>query len=179
MRIVAGKYRGKKLSSPLDENTRPTLDKTRESVFNIIGMKVIDSTCLDLFAGSGALGIEAISRGAKKVVLNDAYNKAIKVIQENVNSLKDLECEVIVSQKDYDEFLDNNDIKFDIVFLDPPYALKVNEYIVNKMIEKNMINENAVFIVETTKEDNFNINYEFSKVKEYRYGKTKLTVLWM
>ena len=179
MRVVGGKYRGKKLLSPLDEKTRPTLDKTRESIFNIISTRVIDSVVLDLFAGSGAFGIEAISRGASKVYLNDIHNQAIKIIKENVNSLKDLTSEVIVTNKDYKSFIKDTNEVFDVVFLDPPYSMKVIGDIINEMITNNMISSNGVFIVETLKEDEINIEHSFSKVKEYVYGKSKLTVYWM
>lgn len=179
MRVVGGKYRGKKLLSPLDEKTRPTLDKTRESIFNIISTKVIDSTVLDLFAGSGAFGIEAVSRGASKVCLNDIHNQAIKVIKENVNSLKDLTSEVNITNKDYLSFLKDNKEVFDVVFLDPPYSMKVIDEIIKYMIDNKMISSTGVFIAETVKEDVINIEYEFSKVKEYVYGKSKLTVYWM
>lgn len=179
MRVVGGKYRGKKLISPLDEKTRPTLDKTRESIFNIISTRVIDSVCLDLFAGSGAFGIEAISRGASKVYFNDIHNQAIKVIKENINSLKDLTSEAIISSKDYKEFLNSTDEIFDIVFLDPPYNMKVVGDIVKDILSKNKISSNGIFIVETLKEDIIDVDYSFSKVKEYVYGKSKLTVYWM
>ena len=179
MRVVGGKYRGKKLLSPLDEKTRHTLDKTRESIFNIINTRVIDSVALDLFAGSGAFGIEAISRGASKVYLNDIHNQAIKVIRENVNSLKDLTSDVSITNKDYLTFLKENKEVFDIVFLDPPYSMKVIGEIIKVMIDNKMISSTGVFIAETLKEDVINIEYEFSKVKEYVYGKSKLTVYWM
>lgn len=179
MRIVGGKYRGKNLVSPIDENTRPTMDKTRESIFNIIGNKVVDSKCLDLFAGSGAFGLEALSRGAKLVHFNDIHNNAIKVIKENVLSLKGLESEYEIFSSHYNDYLKKCDTVYDVIFLDPPYALKVIEEIICYMIENKLVNNSSVFIVETLKEDNFVINYEFSKVKEYVYGKTKVTVFWM
>jgi 16S rRNA (guanine(966)-N(2))-methyltransferase RsmD len=178
MRIVGGKYRGKKLVSPLDTNTRPTLDKTRESIFNIIGPDIYDSVCLDLFAGSGALGIEAISRGASKVYINDIHSNAIKVIKENVSSLKDLEVDVIISSKDYKVFLDDVNEKFDIIFLDPPYPMKVNNDIIEYMYSKGLISDGCIFVVETLKEDNIEASFEYRKRKEYVYGKSKLTIIW-
>ena len=179
MRIVGGKYRGKNLISPIDENTRPTMDKTRESIFNIIGTKIIDSKCLDLFAGSGALGLEALSRGASVVHFNDIHSNAIKVIKENVTSLKGLESEYVISSSNYIDYLKVCNTVYDVVFLDPPYALKVIEEIMNYMLDNKLVNDSSVFVVETLKEDSFVINHEFSKVKEYVYGKTKVTVFWM
>ncbi len=177
MRIVAGKYRGKKLLSPLDINTRPTLDKTKESIFNIIGEKIVDSVCLDLFAGSGALGIEAISRGAKTVCLNDNHKEAIKIIKANIDSLKNLSSDVYISFKDYNVFLSDDSRKYDIVFLDPPYSMKIVNEIIACLVIKNKLNDNSIIVVETLKEDKINTK-DFSKVKEYVYGKTKLTILW-
>ena len=87
MRIVGGKYRGKKLLSPLDEKTRPTLDKTRESIFNIINTRVIDSVVLDLFAGRGAFGIEALSRGGSFCFFNDLGKEQYKIISKNISNL--------------------------------------------------------------------------------------------
>jgi len=179
MRIVGGKYRGKVLVSPMDENTRPTMDKTRESIFNIIGSKVVESRCLDLFAGSGAFGLEAISRGANVVHFNDVHSNAIKVIKENIQSLKGLDCEYYVASLDYRDYLKKCETVYDIVFLDPPYAMKVIEEIITYMIDNKLVSESSVFVVETLKEDSFTINHEFMKVKEYVYGKTKVTVFWM
>ena len=179
MRIVGGKYRGKNLISPIDENTRPTMDKTRESIFNIIGTKIIDSKCLDLFAGSGAFGLEALSRGASVVHFNDIHSNAIKVIKENVTSLKGLDSEYAISSSNYSDYLKKCNTVYDVVFLDPPYALKVIEEIMNYMLDNKLVNDSSVFVVETLKEDSFVINHEFSKVKEYVYGKTKVTVFWM
>ena len=178
MRVVGGKYRGKKLVSPMDENTRPTLDKTRESIFNIIGMKIMDSTCLDLFAGSGAFGVEALSRGASVVHFNDIHKNAIKVINENIQSLKGLDREYAVFSKGYMEFLRDSNTKYDIVFLDPPYSMKVIGEIVSYMLDNKLVNEGGIFVIETLKEDVFDIDYKFVKVKEYVYGKTKVTVMW-
>lgn len=176
MRVISGKYRGKKLLSPIDEKTRPTSDKVKESLFNIIGMKVIDACCLDLFSGSGALGIECISRGAKKVIFNDLNKNAVKIIKENLSSLKNVECEYQVFNKDYKDLLESINDKFDLVFLDPPYAMKVNEKIISILKEKGLINEDTLIVVETSSEDSLEkIEYSFSK--SYKYGSIKLTIL--
>ena len=179
MRVLSGTARGSKLNTIESTSTRPTLDRVKESLFNILQNDIKDRVVLDLFAGSGAFGIEAVSRGASKVYLNDVHNQAIKVIKENVNSLKDLTSDVNITNKDYLTFLKDNKEVFDVVFLDPPYSMKVIGEIINYMIDNKMISSNGVFIAETVKEDVINVGYEFSKVKEYVYGKSKLTVYWM
>lgn len=175
MRIVSGKYRGKKLLSPIDEKTRPTSDKVKESLFNIIGMRVVDASCLDLFSGSGALGIECISRGAKKVIFNDLNKNAVKIIKDNLSSLKNIECEYQVFNKDYKDLLECLNDKFDIVFLDPPYAMKINEKIINVLKEKKLIDEDTLIVLETSSEDSLDLECSFSK--SYKYGSIKLTIL--
>ena len=177
MRIVSGIYRGKKLKSPIDELTRPTSDKVKESLFNIIGSKVVGAVCLDLFAGSGALGIECLSRGASKVIFNDKNDNAIKVIKDNLNSLSRIEGEVVVTKKDYREAIKNLDCKIDILFLDPPYALKINQDIIDEMIKNNRLNDRAYIVVETNKDDSLEEKNTYEFFKEYKYGLTKLTVI--
>jgi len=122
-RIIGGKFRGKKLVGMSNEKTRPTKDKVREAIFNIIGNKIRDATALDVFAGSGAMGIEAISRGAKHVTFNDIDSEAIKVIKQNLSAIK-VE-NVLVFQKDYYALLSILPDKYDIVFLDPPYDMDI------------------------------------------------------
>ena len=118
MRIVSGKYRGKILKEFDFITTKPTTDRVKESIFNLIQFDVANACVLDLFAGTGALGIEAISRGAKHVIFVDNNSQAIKLINEN---LKGIEGEYYVDQADYKTFLNKIQIKFDIVLLDPPY----------------------------------------------------------
>ncbi|MBE6124220.1 MAG: 16S rRNA (guanine(966)-N(2))-methyltransferase RsmD [Erysipelotrichaceae bacterium] len=176
MRVVSGKYRGKKLLSPIDEKTRPTSDKVKESLFNIIGNYISDAVCLDLFSGSGALGIEAISRGAKKVVFNDLNKNSIRIIKDNLASLKNIETEYQVYNLDYLDFLKQTKEKYDVVFLDPPYAKKIHEEIIKYMQEKDLLNQVSIIAIETDVNDTIeNKNYSF--YKEYKYGTIKLTVL--
>lgn len=176
MRVVSGKYRGKKLLSPIDEKTRPTSDKVKESLFNVIGPKVNDAVCLDLFAGSGALGIECISRGASKVIFNDLNKNAIKIIKENINSLKNNDACYEVFNKDYKDLLNSLNIKFDLVFLDPPYALKIHDEIINILKKNCLLEDDALIAVETDINDSIP-NHDYPFFKEYKYGTIKLTVI--
>lgn len=119
VRIIAGKWRGRKISFPSMQGLRPTSDRTRETLFNWLMGKIENATCLDLFAGSGALGLEALSRGAKRVIFVDSSNVVIQNLQTICETLK-AENQVI-SQSDAEKFVSTTTEKFDIVFMDPPF----------------------------------------------------------
>ena len=167
MRVVAGKYRGKKLKEFDLQTTRPTLDRVKESIFNLIQFDIQGSVVLDLFSGTGALGIEAISRGAEKTFLVDYNNDAIKIINEN---LKGIEANYIVVKNDYLTFLENTNEKFDIVLLDPPYNTDYGVKSIEILIAKNLLNSNAIIIFETSENKIVNFNYEGFTVKQKKYG---------
>lgn len=168
MRVVSGKYRGKVLKEFELSTTKPTTDRVKESIFNLIQFDVADSIVLDLFSGTGALGIEAISRGAKKVYLIDNNSQAIKLIKEN---LKGIEGDFVVEQIDYESFLNSTKIKFDIVLLDPPYKTMCGVKAIELLIKNNLLNENAIIIFETSEENNFDINFSGFEIKKKKYGK--------
>lgn len=120
MRIVAGKYRGRTLTEFDGDRIRPTLDKVRESLFNIIQNKIAGSSFLDLYCGTGAVGIEALSRNAETVVFNDSSKDSIALLKKNLAKIKaDEDYEIF--NKDAVQFLKLTDKKFDIIFIDPPY----------------------------------------------------------
>lgn len=167
MRIVSGKYRGKKLKEFNLDSTRPTLDRVKESIFNLIQFDVLDAIVLDLFAGTGALGIEAISRGAKKTYLVDNNKQAISIIKEN---LKGIDADFVVEYKDYLEFLNNTKEKFNIVLLDPPYKSDYGINAINMLIKNNLLSENAIIIFETSEELDFDVKFEGFEVKKKKYG---------
>lgn len=175
MRIIGGIYRHRLIDFPPDETTRPTKDRIRESLYSSLGDSVVDSNVLDLFAGSGAYGIEAISRGSAKCTFVDKDRKAYECINKNLRSLG-ITCGNVI-QSDYQKFLDNyNGSPFDLVLLDPPYKLKVCNDIVNTLFEKKLISDNGIIVVETDEE--FNIDESlFSKVKRFKYGFIYLCIL--
>ena len=151
MRVISGTARGKKLNTLSGLNTRPTLDRVKEAVFSIIQFELEDKEVLDLFSGSGALAIEALSRGAKSAVLCDNSREAIRIIRQNIEETK-LESKVEIINKDYVDALkklSKQNRKFDIIFLDPPYksdfAIKAIKYI----LENSMITEDGTIIFET------------------------------
>lgn len=177
MRVISGKSRGKKLVALEGSNTRPTLDRVKEALFNKIQFKVKDAVVLDLFAGTGALGIEALSRGAKEVVFCDNVSEAIKVIKTNVENTKNLDKATIIN-KDYNVVLDDmSNKKFDIVFLDPPYKTSLAIQALQKIIMSNMLTEDAVAIIET---DDIEKEKEISKISGIEiFDKRKYGSVWL
>ena len=171
MRIVGGIYKGRTLTAFDGDKIRPTADKVRESLFNILQFKIAGASFLDLFAGTGAMGIEALSRGADSVTFNDASRESLKVLKTNLEKLKVTE-KITVKNFDAVTLLKSSTQKFDIIYVDPPYkttlgldALKVAE---------NAIKENGVIIFEDEKP--FNGEISALKVTDRRkYGRVHLT----
>lgn len=179
MRVISGKSRGKKLVSLEGDNTRPTLDRVKEALFNIIQNNIQDAVVLDLFAGSGALGIEALSRGAKEVVFCDKVLEAIKVIRKNVQATNNIEKSTIIN-KDYEEVLANlanKNKKVDIVFLDPPYKTNFAIIAIQKIIMSDLLTEDGIIIMET---DDITNENEIVKTKNAEiFDKRKYGSVWL
>lgn len=153
MRIISGKARGTKLRTLEGLDTRPTLDRIKESLFNIIQNEIYDARVLDLFSGSGALGLETLSRGAKEAVLCDNSRKAISIINENVDKTH-LGKQVKVLNNDYKknlEFLKNE--QFNIIFLDPPYDTEFDIEAIKLIIEYNILAQDGIIILETDRKE--------------------------
>ena len=167
MRVISGKYRGKKLKEFELETTKPTIDRVKEAIFNLIQFEVVDAVVLDLFSGTGALGIEAVSRGAKRVYLVDKNLEAIKIINEN---LKGIEGNYQVIKKDYFDFLSTSNEKFDVVLLDPPYKTEYGLDAIRVLIEKDLLADNAIIIFETSVENKSNIELNGFDIKTKKYG---------
>ena len=152
MRIISGKSRGTKLHSLEGDTTRPTLDRVKESLFNIIQNDIEDSTVLDLFSGSGAIGLEFLSRGAKRAALCDSSKDAIKIIKQNVQKTH-FEEKVEVYNMEFTKLVERlQNQKFDIIYIDPPYATDFIKISLEKIIEYKLVNENTKIIVETDDE---------------------------
>lgn len=152
MRIISGKARGTKLYTLDGTATRPTLDRVKESLFNIIQNDIEDSTVLDLFSGSGAIGLEFLSRGAKRAVLCDSSKDAIKIIKQNVQKTH-FEEKVEVYNMEFTKLVERlQNQKFDIICIDPPYATDFRKISLEKIIEYELVNENTKIIVETDDE---------------------------
>lgn len=173
MRIISGKYKGKKLTGYDILGTRPTMDRVKESLFGIIQNYLKNSTILDLFAGSGSLGIEAISNGATTCYFIDNNIKLINIIKENT---KNIDENIIILKKDYIEALQyfkDNHIKFDIIFLDPPYKLNLINKSIELIEEYNLLNENGLIVCEYVREE-FTSNYNI--IKEKKYGDKSIRI---
>ena len=167
MRVVSGKYKGRKLKEFNLYTTKPTLDKVKEAIFDMIQFDVVDAVVLDLFSGTGALGIEAISRGAKKTYMVDNNAQAIKIIKEN---LKDITEDCFLINQNGLEFLKSTNEKFDIVLLDPPYQTDLGLKAIEILIEKNLLNDNAIIVFETSNDLNIDLNYPNFKITRKKYG---------
>ena len=152
MRIIAGKKRGTKLYTLEGLDTRPTLDRVKESVFNIIQNNITDSVFVDLFSGSGAIGLEALSKNEKKVYLCEKSKKAIKVIKQNIEKTNS-EKQVILYEGDYQEFINNNlQEKPDIIYIDPPYKTDYAIKAIELLLKKDLLKETTKIIIETDRE---------------------------
>ena len=174
MRIISGNYRGRKLNTIDGDSTRPTTDRVKESMFNLIMFDIEDKNVLDLFSGSGSLGIECLSRGAKSVVFNDNNQDSIKVIKENLDNIKG---DYKIYSMDYMELLRRNEnAEFDLIFVDPPYNFNIDKDLLEIFACKNILKIDGKIIYETNKELVLsNDNYEI--VKQKKYGITYVTVI--
>ena len=180
MRIISGKAKGTKLYTLQGDNTRPTLDRVKESIFNIIQSQIPEATVLDLFAGSGAIGLEMLSRGAKKAILCDKSKEAIGIIKKNIQKTH-MEEKVELYNIDFKECIEKvSKEKFDIIYIDPPYETNFIEKSLEKIIEKNIIQENGIIILET--DDEKRIKKEIEKINveiidERKYGRANIIFL--
>lgn len=153
MRIISGKARGTKLYTLNGIETRPTLDRVKESLFNIIQNEVLDSVFLDLFAGSGAIGLEAASRGAKKVYMCEKSIDAIKIIQKNMEKTH-LEDKIVLYSEDYEKVLiDYLDEKPDIIYIDPPYKTDFILKAIEILKKEKLLKLSTIIIIETDREE--------------------------
>lgn len=177
MRVISGKYKGLFIKGFNQKGTRPTMDRVKESLFSIIQSKIKGSIVLDLFAGSGSLGIEALSNGSKTCYFVESNNKMFSILKDNLTNLKTKE-EYQHINKDYlyalKEFYNNN-IKFDVVFLDPPYDLKLINKVLTKLIEYDLLFDDGQVICEYVDEEISNENFEI--IKEKNYGSKKIKIL--
>ncbi|OON96551.1 MAG: 16S rRNA (guanine(966)-N(2))-methyltransferase RsmD [Epulopiscium sp. Nele67-Bin005] len=150
MRVISGKCRGTKLLAPEGNNTRPTTDRIKETLFNIIQFKIMDCTFLDLYSGSGAIGIEALSRGAKEANFVEHNVDAQKIIEENLKKTK-LQNNAKLYKLDINKALNEltkNQKSFDIVFIDPPYYDEQLENVVTILIKNNILHQESLLIIE-------------------------------
>ena len=176
MRVISGKARGVVLKTPEGLNTRPTADRVKEALFSIIQFDLPGTRVLDLFGGTGQLGIEALSRGAKSAVFVDAGEKACALIKENLRRCK-MENDGKVVRCDYLKYLENCKETFDIVLLDPPYAEVFLENSLKKLSEIDILQSGGIIVAERPVEKELILTLPgFTRSKDYKYGKTLLTL---
>ena len=176
MRVITGSARGVPLKAPEGLQTRPTADRVKEALFSIIQFEVSGAKVLDLFGGSGQLGIEALSRGAKSAVFVDAGEQACKIIKENLKRCK-LENQSTVIKCDYMEFLKRNREQYSIIFLDPPYAEVFLENALKCVTEIDILQSNGIIVAERPLGKELPGDYPgYTRSKDYKYGKTLLTI---
>ncbi len=176
MRVITGKARGVQLKTPEGMLTRPTADRVKEALFSIINFDIPNAAVLDLFGGTGQLGIEALSRGAKSAVFVDAREDACKLIRENLRRTK-LEQEGKIVRGDYLDYLNRCREKFDIIFLDPPYAEVFLENALKRITEIDILQRDGIIVTERPLEKELPWEFEgYVRSKDYKYGKTLLTI---
>ena len=180
MRIISGKARGTKLYTLEGENTRPTLDRVKESIFNIIQNEIEGTKILDLFAGSGAIGLEFLSRGAEKAVLCDKSKEAINIIKKNVEKTH-MEPKTQIINMDFENCLDKiKNEQFDIIYIDPPYATDYILKSLKKIIKLHIAKKESLIIIETDDEQRIekqieNIDVEI--IDRRKYGRATIIFL--
>lgn len=178
MIITGGIHKGRKIKTVKSRQVRPTSSKIRESIFNMIQSHIINAEMLDLFAGSGIMGLEALSRGVQKVVFVEKNRKVAQLLKENISNFN-YECELIIS--DAVAALDKlKESSFDIIFVDPPYASGLIDPVLNKIKSNKILKSQGIIIIEHSPDVNVNetaktLNLEI--FKEKKYGDTAITIL--
>ena len=176
MRVISGSARGTRLKTPEGQLTRPTSDRVKEAIFSVIQFEVEGSRFLDLFGGSGQMGIEALSRGAAGAVFVDGRREACRLIQENLR-LTRLQDKASVVQSDYLSYLSRCRETFDIIFLDPPYAEVFLENSLKKISEIDILSSRGIIICERPADKLLDMEVSgFQRGKDYRYGNTWVTI---
>ena len=173
MRVITGSARGRKLKTPENYDIRPTTDNVKESVFNIIQFDIEGRRILDLFAGTGQLGIECLSRGASSAVFVDQSREAVKIVKDN---LKACGLSGTVVQSDALSFLRTCG-KFDIIFIDPPYDSDLYESVLNTVNSIDILSDGGIIVCESRRERTLpDMSAPYKKRREYTYGKVKLCI---
>lgn len=176
MRVITGKARGVVLKTPDGTHTRPTSDRVKEALFSIIQFEIPTAKVLDLFGGTGQLGIEALSRGASSATFVDEREDACALIRENLRRTK-LAQDATVVRADYLSFLKRCKNHYNIIFLDPPYAEVFLENALNYIIEIDILQSGGIIVAERPLGKELPFEFEgYTRSKDYKYGKTLLTI---
>ena len=176
MRVTAGIYKGRTLNENKFSHIRPTADMVKQAIFNKMAFSIAGAKVLDLFCGTGALGLEALSRGAKEVVFVDVDSRSINLTKSNLIKLNILDNYRIIKAS-YDRALKMlKDYKFDIIILDPPYKAGLYEEAIRLIAENDVLAEDGIIVCEHDKSDTFNY-FTYQVIDEKQYGIKKVTYL--
>ena len=177
MRVIGGELRGKRLIAPKDESVRPTTDRVKESMFNLIYDYTDEDTVVyDLFSGTGGLGIEALSRGAAKVFFCDKSRESYNITKQNINDCRLKDRSKLVFGN-YKKALAEFEDKADLVFLDPPYGLDLWKTCTDELIAQDKLNEDAVIVMEHGVENKLtDLHKDLSLIKERKYGAIAISI---
>jgi len=178
MRIISGTARGRKLFTLDGNDVRPTTDLVKESMFNIIQFDIEGRRVLDLFGGTGQLGIEALSRGADSAVFVDSSKESINIIKKNINHAGFSDRSGVV-QADFRSFLsDRHKNRFGLIFLDPPYGGEVLNEALSSITQFDILQPGGIIVCESARNDKIcDISHPYTKGREYFYGGVKLTII--
>lgn len=173
MRVISGKARSTKLQAPSGLATRPTADFVKEALFSMLGMTVYNSNFMDLFAGTGAIGIEALSRGASHSIFVDNNNESIKCIDKNLTSTGLVDFATVI-KSDVMQALSNiknvtKNSEFDIIFMDPPYGNQNTKEILEKIVSENLLNDDGIIVIEQATNDVIVTHEKLEIYKEKNY----------
>lgn len=175
MKVISGKYKGRKIEGFDIEGTRPTMDRVKESLFATIQNYVKESVVLDLFSGSGNLGIEALSEGASYAYLVDKNIKCIKTINKNINNIGIENVKVL--NMDYKLALKQINKKLDLIFLDPPYKTSLIEDSLKLIDEYDLLSDDGLIVCESDDVDKIIYSNKYTAIKEKRYGDKYIVLL--
>jgi 16S rRNA (guanine966-N2)-methyltransferase len=181
MRIIGGKFKGKKLLEPKDKETRPLKDLTKESIFNIINhsnkfsIDMNKAQVLDLFSGVGSFGIECLSQGASHVTFIEKYEGVLPILKKNLNNLKSEVSYKIIETDILNKFeFKSLKLRYDVIFLDPPYRERALENILKKIIENKILKDNGIIIIHRHKKELDEFPKNFELIDEKKYGISKI-----
>ena len=184
MRIISGKFKGKKLLLPNNKITRPLKDMTKESIFNLlqhtknIKVNLINLKVLDIFAGVGSFGLECLSRGAKKVIFIENYPGVLHLLKKNLSSLKSIQNYEIIEKDIYkDNVFLNLNLKFDIIFFDPPYKNKNIDNLLNEIKNQKILNKHGIIILHRHKNEQDPLPSSYKLIEQKVYGLSKIIFL--
>lgn len=182
MRIISGIHKGRKLKPVKGNHIRPTSDRVREAIFSVLAEKVVDCRVLDLFAGSGALGVEGLSRGAQHATFVDKNPVSLSLIKSNLELVGENSRSTVICGDVFRvcESLGKQAQEFDVIFADPPYCEKFHEALVTLIKEQNLLAVNGVIVYETEGQFQFNENIinSFGRTREKKYGDTKVWFIY-